>query len=228
MKQSRKFFLVVAVAIGAVGFFGFFNQPPARAAENQCFDVTYDNKIDEDDCAADETGRNDNCAICTGEIQDGGNQSGGGLPVDPSSKDTKKASNDEPLGVDLTIQKLEGIITGIACWTIGVVFTIMLLALVAAGIRFFLAQGDPTKLGAARKNLTWVIIGIVVIIGTNVIIATIAYFIGADYSFIPLKCEAVGAKPQYTTCTSDADCKAGLGPNGVCNNNICIRPLPPK
>lgn len=226
MKQSRKFFLVVAVAIGAVGFFGFFNQRPAGAAENQCFDVTYDNKIDEDDCAADETGRNDNCAICTGEIQDGGNQSGGGLPVDPSSKDAKEASDDEPLGVDLTIQKLEGIITGIACWTIGVVFAIMLLALVAAGVRFFLARGDPTRLGAARKNLTWVVVGIAVIISTNIIIATVAYFIGADYSFIPLKCTT--ASVRYITCTSTPECKTKLGPDAVCDNGICFRPLPPK
>ena len=177
-------------------FFALFSGAARADVPNGCVDLDDDNQISVDECAdpVNEACGADACIY--GENKPAAEPRPGQLPVDqPDSKSNSRDTNqktggaDEPLGVDLTIQKLEGIITGIACWTIGVVFAIMLLALVAAGIRFFLAQGDPTKLGVARKNLTWVIVGIAVIIGTNVIIATVAYFIGADYSFIPLVCK---------------------------------------
>ena len=93
---------------------------------------------------------------------------------------------------DLTVDKLSNLITGIACWTIQIVLAIMVIALVGAGIRFFLARGDSTKITDAKKNLNWVLIGIAVVLATNIIIATIADFMGADYDYIPLDCSNAG------------------------------------
>ena len=80
------------------------------------------------------------------------------------------------------------IITGFACWLIGIVLAIMVIALVISGIRFFLARGNETALTSAKKNITWTLVGILVILATNVIIATVANALGANYSFIPLYC----------------------------------------
>ena len=97
--------------------------------------------------------------------------------------------NNDFLGIeDFTVDKIAGIITGFACWLIGIVLVIMVIALVIAGIRYFLARGDATKVADATKNLTWTLVGILIILATNVIIATVANALGGNYSFIPLNC----------------------------------------
>jgi len=108
----------------------------------------------------------------------------------------ENTDNDE-LGIDLTVQGLVGIITGLACWLIRASLALMVIFLIIAGIRFFTAGGDTSKQEAAKKNLTWTIIGIFVILAVNVIIATIANALGRDYSFIPLKCESVTSEIKY-------------------------------
>lgn len=96
---------------------------------------------------------------------------------------------DDYLGIqDFTVQKIADIITGFACWLIGIVLAVMVIFLVIAGIRYFLARGDATKTADATKNLTWTLVGILVILATNVIIATVANALGSKYSFIPLNC----------------------------------------
>ena len=94
----------------------------------------------------------------------------------------------QSLGVNFTVQDVARIITGFACWLIGIVLAIMVIALVISGIRFFLARGNETALTSAKKNITWTLVGILVILATNVIIATVANALGANYSFIPLYC----------------------------------------
>lgn len=108
------------------------------------------------------------------------------------------ASPDDFLGIkDFTVQKIAGIITGFACWLIGIVLAVMVIFLVIAGIRYFLAKGNDTKTADATKNLTWTLVGILVILGTNVIIATVANVLGGSYSFLPLKCS-----PAASACIS--------------------------
>lgn len=95
----------------------------------------------------------------------------------------------EPLpGEDLTVQNVFAIVNGLACWLIRVVTAIMVIFIVLAGFRFMAARGDAAKLTSAKKNLTNVLIGVVVIMGVYVIIATVANAVGADFSFIPLRC----------------------------------------
>ena len=109
--------------------------------------------------------------------------------------------NDDFLGVDLTVARIAEIITGFACWLIGIVLAIMVIFLVIAGIRYFLARGNEVKVADATKNLTWTLVGILVILAANVIIATVANALGADYSFIPLQCNTRAVQgAQISTC----------------------------
>ena len=108
--------------------------------------------------------------------------------------------NDDFLGVDLTVDKIANIITGFACWLIGIVLAVMVIFLVIAGVRYFLAKGDPVKVTDATKNLQWTLVGILVILAANVIIATVANALGADYSFIPLNCNPQAQGAQILIC----------------------------
>lgn len=131
--------------------------------------------------------------------------------------------SDDFLGVqDFTVQRIANIITGFACWLIGIVLAIMVIFLIWAGIRYFLARGNETKVADATKNLTWTLVGILVILATNVIIATVANALGGSYSYLPLSC--VTASWKARECRSSADCPAGFVceiPSGQ-NKGFCV------
>ena len=134
-------------------------------------------------------------------------------------------SPDDYLGIqDFTVQKIANIITGFACWLIGIVLAVMVIFLVIAGIRYFLARGDPIKTGDATKNLTWTLVGILVILATNVIIATVANALGGSYSFLPLNCARV-TTTVGRSCDENRPCPAGQ----TCSNpdnqgrRICVQ-----
>ncbi len=52
------------------------------------------------------------------------------------------------------------------------------------------AQGNATKYEEAKKSFTWGLVGVLVILGTYTIIATVANALGANYSPIPLNCSS--------------------------------------
>ena len=127
------------------------------------------------------------------------------------------AQGDDFLGVrDFTVQRIAAIITGFACWLIGVVLAIMVIFLVFSGIRFFLARGNETAVTDAKKNLTWTLVGILVILATNVIIATVANALqpGLNYGLIPLNCPSIASvttQENFQTCTRGSqDCPRGF------------------
>jgi hypothetical protein len=91
-------------------------------------------------------------------------------------------------GEDLSIQDVFAIINGIACWLLRTVGAVMVIFLVIAGLRFMSAQGNPAKLTEARKSLNYAFLGILVIMGVYVIIATVANAVGSSFSLIPLVC----------------------------------------
>src|SRR3989338_9261500 len=96
---------------------------------------------------------------------------------------------DNAPGINLTIQDVLRIITGLACWISSVALVFIVVAVVYFGVKFLTAQGDPTKLTEARKSFMCGLVGIIVILGTYTIIATVANALGADYTlFIPLRC----------------------------------------
>ncbi len=94
-------------------------------------------------------------------------------------------------GVDLTIQSVFGIVTGLVCWFTRLALIFIVVMVVYYGIQFMTARGDSTKFADAKKSFTYGLVGILVILGTYTIIATIANGLGADYSLIiPLDCTA--------------------------------------
>ena len=106
------------------------------------------------------------------------------------------ASAEEYTGIDLTIQSVFGIITGLACWFTRFALILMVVMIVFYGIKFMISQGDPTKFGEAKKSFLWALVGTLVILGTYTIILTIADFIGgvgattALSKFLPLNCSS--------------------------------------
>ena len=127
---------------------------------------------------------------------------------------------------DFTVQRIAGIITGFACWLIGVVLAIMVIFLIWAGVRYFLAGGNETKVTDATNNLRWALVGILVILATNVIIATVANALGGDYSFLPLNCPPIGLSGNVKgrvivgTCKGPEDCL--IGSTCVIEEGLCI------
>ena len=92
-------------------------------------------------------------------------------------------------GIDLTIQGVFDIVTGLACWFTRFALILIVVYIIIFGIKFMTAQGNATKYEEAKKSFTWGLVGVLVILGTYTIIATVANALGADYSLIvPLRC----------------------------------------
>ncbi len=92
-------------------------------------------------------------------------------------------------GINLTLNGLMNIINGLACWIANIALVLIVIAIIFYGIMFLVSRGDPSKVGNARKALGWGIVGIIVILGTYTIIASVGNAItGGSYSFTPLNC----------------------------------------
>ena len=95
----------------------------------------------------------------------------------------------ELIGVDLTIEGVFNIVNGLACWLTRAATAAMVIFIILAGLRFMNARGNATAYEGAKKNFNHVLIGLLVIIGVYVIIATVANVVDAtNFSFIPLVC----------------------------------------
>ena len=94
----------------------------------------------------------------------------------------------ELAGYNLTIQAVFGIITMVACWISRFALIAMVVAIIWYGMRFMIAQGNPKLLESAKKGFWNAIIGIIIIMATYTIIATIGNAFDANYSVIPLSC----------------------------------------
>ncbi len=95
-------------------------------------------------------------------------------------------------GETLTVQQVLGIITGLACWFSEIAMVLILGALAFYALMFMWSQGNPAKMGEAKKALGWGIIGIFVIMGTYTIILTVARAVGPTaegrINPIPINC----------------------------------------
>ena len=92
-------------------------------------------------------------------------------------------------GINLTIDGIFNIINGLACWLADIAIVLMVIAIIFYGIQFLISRGDPGKVTDARKSLTWGIVGILVILGTYTIIASVGNAVtSGDYQFLPLNC----------------------------------------
>jgi hypothetical protein len=104
--------------------------------------------------------------------------------------------------------------------TLYILFPLAVLMIVVGGVMFLIAAGDPEKIRTAKKILTSVVIGLVIIFLAWLIVDTIIMFITKsgspfrNWSTIncPLPEEAAGS------CTSDTDCSS---PTPFCRNGKC-------
>jgi hypothetical protein len=95
---------------------------------------------------------------------------------------------DAPGVEDLSIQKVFGIIVGLACYLIQISIVLIVIAVIYYGFKFLISQGDPTKVGEAKKALGWGVVGIIVIFGTYTIIKTVNSAVGSTTPITILDC----------------------------------------
>lgn len=98
----------------------------------------------------------------------------------PTMTSLAATADTAPLGVDLTIQSLLGILNGLVCIVSEAAIVIIVLALVFYGLQFLFSKGDPKKYQDAKTAFRYGLIGIVIVIGTYTIIATIQAAVGGD------------------------------------------------
>jgi len=109
-----------------------------------------------------------------------------GIVITATPSPTVSSSTAPGPGVNLTIQNVYAIIVGIACYLIRISIALMVIAVIFYGLKFLWSQGDPGKVGDAKKAFLWGIVGILVILGTYTIIQTVNYAVGGAASRITL------------------------------------------
>lgn len=120
-------------------------------------------------------------------------------------------------GIDLTADRITQIIYGFACWLWSISIFLLIIFIIIAGLRFMYAGANPTKFGEAKTNFKYVILGTIVVMGTFVIISTVAYNIGVDISFIPFNCSSTPEPepvPTPTPTQTSTPTPISICPNG--------------
>lgn len=79
---------------------------------------------------------------------------------------------------DTKITSIEDLIVTIINWLLGFVGALAVVAVVYSGIMYITSGGDPAKAEAAKKNLAWAIMGIIVVALALIIINTIVQVLG--------------------------------------------------
>jgi len=82
-----------------------------------------------------------------------------------------------PAGSELTLDKIQDIISRVANWLIIVGIIIAAIYIVWGGVSYMAARGDATKAKTARDHIVHGIIGAVVVLGVGVILRTAAAFV---------------------------------------------------
>ncbi len=90
---------------------------------------------------------------------------------------------------NLSIQDVIAIFSGFACWLWSFIILVMVIFTIIAGFRFMFAGGNPERYTSARKNLLYLLIGILVIFGVNVILQSVATNLGSTTNLIPFTCK---------------------------------------
>lgn len=76
-------------------------------------------------------------------------------------------------GVDITVQGLVAILFSLACYATKVIMVIVVIMLIWYGLRMMVSQDNTGAFDKAKKSLNHAIIGLLVIMATNTIIATV-------------------------------------------------------
>ena len=94
-------------------------------------------------------------------------------------------------GINLTVQGIFDILVGLTCWLSRFALLAMIIMLVIYGLQFIASRGEPGAFAKAKKSLNYALVGILVIMATYTIIATVANLVNpsAEYTyFLPITC----------------------------------------
>ena len=69
------------------------------------------------------------------------------------------------------------IITDATNWFFGILLSISVIMIIWAGLDFVLAGGSDDKIGAAKKRLTWALVGVVIAFASKGMVALVQTFI---------------------------------------------------
>lgn len=129
------------------------------------------------------------CTLPAGGAPGGGTPSGpaggrqGGAPAGGGGNEETRTAGE----IALCPEKIFSYVEIAACYFLDFVDILIVVFIVYVGFQFMTAGGDATKVGKAKDNLKYVIIGVAIVIGVYVIIATVAYNIGRP-GFAPFYC----------------------------------------
>ncbi len=76
------------------------------------------------------------------------------------------------------VNNLGELITVVINWLLGLMGAAAVVAVVYSGLMYITASNDPAKAEAAKKNLTWAIIGIILVALSFVIVQIVAKLVG--------------------------------------------------
>lgn len=62
-------------------------------------------------------------------------------------------------------------------WLLLIAGCLAVIAIVVSGIMYIISGGDPTKAETAKKNLTWAIIGLVIILASSLIVFIVIHIL---------------------------------------------------
>ena len=85
------------------------------------------------------------------------------------------------MNTDITVQGLVNIANNLACYIADIAFLLLVIFIILSGFRWMAAGGNSEKVGKAKKNFTYVLIGGLVILGVSGIINTVAVAVGSSF-----------------------------------------------
>ncbi len=91
-------------------------------------------------------------------------------------------------GIDLTFDRVIGILTSFTCWFTQIALLLTVGAIVVYGLQMAISRDNVEMFTKAKKSLGWAIVGAFVIFGVYTIIATVANAVGAQVPALPLSC----------------------------------------
>lgn len=102
-------------------------------------------------------------------------------------------------GVDLKMGDIYCIFLRIMTWFFSFALVIAIIFLIINGLRYIFSSGDPQTLSTVHKNLSWISVGIVVVLLSTSVLIMIAMFLGVftagfEALILPIyaiKCEVV-------------------------------------
>lgn len=100
----------------------------------------------------------------------------GETPADPCSDEAAGQLRSGLEGTGQGFYRLDDIIDVLAFFIAVVAAPISITMIIWSGIQFLFAQGNPEKIGRAKRTFYWTIIGVAIVIGVFAILATIRTF----------------------------------------------------